>query len=57
MKVEEAYMGDYKINEDMFISKPHFIEKVYNKKRLHSLMGNYPLKNLEINSIRISRTS
>ena len=39
LKVEEVRMGDYKTYEDVLFSKPYFMEGVYNKKRLHSLLG------------------
>ena len=39
LKVEEVYMSDYEIYDDVLCSIPYFIEEMYNKKRLHSSLG------------------
>jgi putative transposase len=38
IKVEEVYINEYKTFEDAFRNIWHFIENVYNKKRLHSAL-------------------
>jgi len=39
LKVEEVYMFEYENFEDALQGLTHFIEKVYNSKRLHSSLG------------------
>ena len=39
LKVEEVYLNEYGTFEDAIRNIRHFIEKVYNKKRLHSALG------------------
>jgi transposase InsO family protein len=39
LKWEEVYLNEYEIFEDAFRNIWHFIERVYNKKRLHSALG------------------
>jgi len=39
LKVEEVYMNEYRDINDAWDNIQHFIEKVYNKKRLHSSLG------------------
>jgi transposase InsO family protein len=48
LKVEEVYMFEYESFEEAIQSITHFIEEVYNSKRLHSSLGYMPLKNLNI---------
>jgi len=42
IKEEEVYMDEYNTIEDAHRNLKHFIEKVYNKKRLHSTNGYLP---------------
>jgi len=42
LKVEEVYMGDYNIYEDVLFLVPYFLEEVYKIKRLHSSLGYLP---------------
>ena len=39
LKVEEVYLNEYRTFEDAYRNLWRFIEKVYNKKRLHSSLG------------------
>ncbi|MFH1587918.1 MAG: IS3 family transposase [Candidatus Diapherotrites archaeon] len=42
VKNEEVYMNEYETINDAFKNIEHFIEEVYNKKRLHSAIGYQP---------------
>lgn len=47
LKVEEVYINEYETFEDAFKNIKHFIELVYNKKRLHSSIGYVPPEEFE----------
>jgi len=42
LKYEEVYREDYRVFEEAEVGIEHFIEKVYNEKRLHSALGYRP---------------
>lgn len=42
IKIEEVYMNEYETMEDVYRNIKQFIERVYNKKRLHSSIGYKP---------------
>jgi transposase InsO family protein len=42
LKYEEIYMNDYDTFAEVLCSMEHFIEAVYNRKRLHSALGYVP---------------
>ena len=47
IKVEEVYINEYETFEDALKNIKHFIEVVYNKKRLHSSIGYVPPEEFE----------
>jgi putative transposase len=42
LKIEEVYLKDYRTFEEAEHNMGHFIEEVYNNKRLHSSLGYVP---------------
>jgi transposase InsO family protein len=42
LKYEEVYLNDYDTFAEVLVSVEHFIEAVYNRKRLHSALGFLP---------------
>lgn len=42
LKYEEVYLNDYDTFTEVMLSVEHFIEAVYNRKRLHSALGYLP---------------
>jgi putative transposase len=42
LKVEEVYLWEYRIYDDVLKRIPYFIDQVYNQKRLHSSLGYRP---------------
>lgn len=54
LKVEEVYINEYETFEDALKNIKHFIEIVYNKKRLHSSIGYVPPEEFEKEVLNIS---
>jgi putative transposase len=51
LKTEEVYLWEYESMADVVERIPHFIEEVYNKKRLHSSIGYLPPEEYETQMI------
>lgn len=47
LKIEEVYINEYETFEDAYKNIKHFIDLVYNKKRLHSGLGYVPPEEFE----------
>ena len=47
LKYEEVWLWNYETYEEVIERLPHFIEEVYNKKRLHSSIGYLPPEEFE----------
>lgn len=52
IKVEEVYINEYETFEDAYKNIKHFIELVYNKKRLHSSLGYVPPEEFEKEALK-----
>ena len=48
LKYEEVHLANYKNYDHVAQHMPHFIEEVYNSKRLHSALGYLPPKEYEM---------
>jgi putative transposase len=48
LKYEEVHLANYETYDDVVQRIPHFIEEVYNSKRLHSALGYLPPKEYEM---------
>lgn len=56
LKVEEVYINEYETFEDALKNIKHFIDIVYNKKRLHSSIGYVPPEEFEREVLNIRAT-
>lgn len=54
LKVEEIYINEYETFEDALKNIKHFIDIIYNKKRLHSSIGYVPPEEFEREVLNIS---
>ena len=48
LKYEEVHLANYESYDDVAQRVPHFIEEVYNRKRLHSALGYLPPEEYEM---------
>lgn len=48
LKYEEVHLANYETCQDVIGRIPHFIEEVYNRKRLHSALGYVPPEEFEM---------
>lgn len=48
LKYEEVHLANYESYDDVIQRVPHFIEEVYNRKRLHSALGYLPPEEYEM---------
>jgi putative transposase len=56
LKYEEVYRSDYRDQRDVRSSIGHFLEKVYNQKRLHSALGYLPPAEFERSLVKTKVT-
>jgi putative transposase len=47
LKCEEIYPHAYSTVDDVIVNLPHFIEELYNRRRLHSSLGYHPPEEFE----------
>ena len=57
LKYEEVYRQEYRDLAEARASIEHFLEKIYNEKRLHSALGYLPPVEFEQSLVRISNTN
>jgi putative transposase len=56
LKYEEVHLANYETYDDVIKRIPHFIEEVYNSKRLHSALGYLPPEEYEM-AIQTTKTA
>jgi hypothetical protein len=56
LKYEEVHLANYETYDDAIERIPHFIEEVYNSKRLHSALGYLPPEEYEM-AIQTTKTA
>jgi putative transposase len=57
LKYEEVHLANYETYDDVTQSVPHFIEEVYNSKRLHSAIGYLPPVEYEMAILSTTKTT